>query len=247
MQKFYNAVELFFIGLLNLLYNAGILTYEFIRYGNRKWWWSLRWQFLVNYATSPAFRIVRGESPDQEYPQDNFIYGETPAHTLEKILTLCDARRDQLFIDLGCGRGLTVYYANFLFGMKAHGYELLPTFIQKSRQIKEALDARGVKFYQKDILKADIKKARIIFIAGTTFDDSFIVQLTEKLREAGPGAVIVTLSYRLPEKFFSLFREQKMLFTWGTTHVYFHRRRDKAKSPRKSEGNCRDDISPSKG
>lgn len=217
--------ELFYIGILNIFYNLGLALYETVKFGRHRWWWKLRFNFFKNYFLRRLKNIITAESAQKKYPLENFIYGETPCVTVKTILENANCKPGDLFIDLGCGRGLAVFYAHYLKDLKAYGYEILPTFVRKARRIKQSLDLRRVKFFEKDILKADLSKACLVYVAGTTFTDEFISRLNDKLRQAPAGCVIVTLSYPLPEDDFCLFRQQVLYFTWGKSHVYYHRRR----------------------
>jgi len=227
IKKLLEPIELVFIGFGNLFYNLGMTIYETFLFGGRSWWWKIRFQYFINYIFSRTNWIVRRESPEFDYPEENFIYGETPCFTVKNILDAIECEPGDLFVDLGCGRGLTVFYAHFLKGLTTRGYELLPAFVRKARKIANSIDDEGVKFFENDVLDADLSGAKIVYIAGTTFPDDFIRKLNRKLREAPPGCHIVTLSYHLPDKYFNLYREMLLYFSWGKSHVYFHKRRDK--------------------
>lgn len=226
-MKIFEPFELLLIGIANLLFNLGLALYESLVFGRYSWWWKIRLGFLKQYFLSGTYGLVKREAKDYRYPLANFIYGETPCFTLKQILEACNAKPGGYFVDLGSGRGLTVFYAHYLKDMKASGYELLPTFVRKARNIAAFLKQKKIKFHQEDILKADISKADIIYIAGTTFPDSFIQKLNRKLRSAPLGCYVVTLSYSLPEKYFNLYKEAELYFTWGKTYVYFHKRRNR--------------------
>ncbi|MFP4498305.1 MAG: hypothetical protein ACLFQV_08855 [Vulcanimicrobiota bacterium] len=217
--------ELLFVGVVNMVYNLFLSLYENILFARNKWWRQLRWEFARNYLLAQIKNIVSTESSEFNYAEDNFIYGETPCITVKQMLDNLDVEPGDLFVDLGSGRGLTVFYAHFLKKLQAHGYELLPSFIRKARNIKNNLGIKDVKFFQKDFLYANLKEARVVYIAGTTFDEELTGKLIKLLKSAKKGTYIITLSYPLPEKNFILFREQVLLFSWGKTHVYYHKKR----------------------
>jgi SAM-dependent methyltransferase len=235
-------IRLFFVGLENLLYNAMLFFYELFLFGTRPWWWRLRLACSRRYLFTSLFRIVKTESRDAAYPEENFTYGETPCVTVQAMLREAGHRPGGLFVDLGCGRGMAAFYAHYLGGMKAHGYDLIPTFIRNARAIANELDAGDVSFFQKDIMESDISKAQIVYVAGTTFSDAFVKRLNVKLRQAPPDACVITLSYSLPERYFNLYREQVLLFSWGRTHVYYHRRRKRPKLHPQDPGSPHKDV-----
>lgn len=227
IRKLFEPIELVYVGFGNLFYNLGLTLYETFLFGSKFWWWKIRFQYFINYIFSRTNWIVRRESGEFDYPEENFIYGETPCFTVKQILEAIDCKPGDLFIDLGCGRGLTVFYSYFLKDLSAQGYEILPAFVRKARKIANSIGDEKVKFFEKDILTADLSGAKIIYIAGTTFPEDFIQKLNRKLRESPVGCHIVTLSYNLPDRYFNLYREKVLYFTWGKSHVYFHKRRDK--------------------
>jgi len=210
-----------------MFYRIWLNIYELFHFGTKSWWWKVRFLFLVNYFFFSTYRTVKKESAEFEYCDGNFIYGETPCITVKRILDCVEYMPGDIFIDLGSGRGMVVFYAYFLGNLETRGYELIPSFIRKSRKIADSLGADKIHFFQEDILEADISKAKIIFIAGTTFPEDFIAILNRKLRQATEGSTIITLSYKLPDSFFNLYRESILDFSWGRSHVYFHRRRNK--------------------
>jgi SAM-dependent methyltransferase len=217
-------IKLFFIAITNILYNAGIFVVELFHFGVKPWWWGLGICYFFSYCFINLNRLIRQESVDAGYPEENFIYGETPCITVREILRVARCGKDSLFIDLGCGRGRTVFYSHFLTGMNARGYDLIPTFIKKSERIRRKMKIENVEFFGKDILKSDVSDADLVYVAGTTFSDDFIKKLNKKLEEMKKDAVIVTLSYPLPPGLFHKFEKRMMFFSWGKSTVYFHRK-----------------------
>lgn len=225
-MKVFETIKLLLTGIANRLYNLIFFIYESFRYGLNLWWWKVRISCFFQYFLTGLYSLVITESAGTTYNADNFIYGETFCSTIEVMLSRVPGLLPgDVFVDLGCGRGLTVLYAYFLKKLKCKGYDLIPTFIRRANLIKQLSGANEVEFYLLDILEADISNAKVIYVAGTTFEDRFIKKLTNKLRQARADAVIITLSYPLSDRFFNLFREEELWFSWGKTHVYYHKKR----------------------
>lgn len=220
-------IELVFVGIGNYFYNLWLTVYELFLFGLKPWWWKVKGLYFFEYFFSWTYRIVRRESQDFDYDEDNFIYGETPCITVKRILDAVEHKPGDVFVDLGSGRGFAVIFAHFLGNLKTRGYELIPSFVRKGRKIAGMLGTDDISFFQEDILKAEIKDAAVVFIAGTTFPDDFVVKLNKKLRETPDGSSVVTLSYPLPDKYFVLYREMELLFSWGKATVFFQRRRSR--------------------
>jgi SAM-dependent methyltransferase len=217
--------SLIFIGIINLIYNTGIFFVELFYFGSKSWWWRLNYQYFLHYLFTNTNRLIRQESSTTGYPDENFIYGETPCITVRNMIKISCRSRDCLFIDLGCGRGRTVFYYHFLTGSNARGYEIIPTFTTKAERIREKLRVKDVEFINMDILDADISDACLVYVAGTTFSDKFTDKLNNRLQELPEGTVIITLSSSLPSTSFEQFEKKKMFLSWGKSTVYFHRKK----------------------
>jgi SAM-dependent methyltransferase len=159
------------------------------------------------------------------HSRDNYICGETPCITLRTILRNLDIKPGDLFIDLGCGRGQTVYYARLLFDMKAAGYDLIATFILKAKLINCFLKISGVDFIMDNILNAELGSAKVVYIVPTTFAADFLEEVNNKLQEAPPGAYIVSVTRPLDESRYELIRKDSLLYSWGRSPVYYYVRK----------------------
>jgi len=147
---------------------------------------------------------------------------------LRTILRNLDIKPGDLFIDLGCGRGMTVYYARLLFDMKARGYDLIATFILKARLINCFLRISSVEFIEDNILNADLGNAKVVYIVPTTFSPDFLEKVNKKLQEVPAGSYIVSVSRPLQEEHHELIRKESLLYSWGRTTVYFYVRKSEA-------------------
>jgi hypothetical protein len=224
-KKIIEIPELVIIGIGNLFYDVVLFIYQSIIFGFKMWWWKFHFYLFIEYLFGYHW-IARRDGKLQNYDPENFIYGETPCITVKMMLRELDINPGDIFIDLGCGRGLPVFYARFLFGLKSVGYDLLPTFIDKAKWMSFLLRMENIDFICGDSLKADLSDARVIYAATTAYPGNFRALLIEKLREAPPGSYIITLSYPLPEKYFNLYKQEKLFFSWGKADVYYHLRRN---------------------
>jgi len=170
-------------------------------------------------------RIANKEARKLPLDRDNYICGETPCITLRAILRNLEIRPGDLFIDLGCGRGMTVYYARLLFDMKARGYDLIATFILKARLINCFLQISDVEFIEDTILNADLGDARVVYIVPTTYSPDFFEEVNKKLLEVPAGSYIVSVSRPLQEEHYELIRKEIHLYSWGRSPVYYHVRK----------------------
>jgi SAM-dependent methyltransferase len=154
-----------------------------------------------------------------------FVYGETGPLTTKLILQEVNPKKNSLIYDLGCGRGTFLFSANFIFDLRGVGIELFTPYIEHGRQLRKTLKTAGISFKNENIADADISQADIVYCAGTTFDESLLIIIREKLKGLKPGAVVIFVHHPMPEEEFILFNEGSYPFTWGTDKVYFYRRK----------------------
>ena len=167
----------------------------------------------------------------REYPsvkgmgEENFIYGETGVLTTKLLLQEVETKKQQLIYDLGCGRGTFLFAANFLFGLRGVGVELFTPYITHGMKLKKALKCGGIHFLNENILDVDFSSADIVYFAGTTYEQTVLEGVWEKMKGLRPGAVIISVHHKLPEEDFVMYYEGKFPFSWGTDEVYFYKKK----------------------
>lgn len=212
------------MSVVSLLYDSLLFIYQSFIFGRRLWWWRLNLYYALEYMLG-IHRVANRESKSLQLAADNFICGETPCITLKRIVENCAYQPGDTFIDLGCGRGQTVFFARLMFNLKARGYELIPTFVTKARLINFLLKTDRVEFFHRNILDADLQDAKIVYIVPTTFTEDFLERVSQKLREVPAGSFIVSASRPLDEAHFELFRQDRLLYSWGKSAVYYYLRK----------------------
>ncbi|MFH0802511.1 MAG: methyltransferase domain-containing protein [bacterium] len=209
-------------GLGNFFYNAGLLTKEAFSLGWRPWWWKMRLAAFFVYLKDPPHRVILREKASLTAADEDLIYGETPPLTMKKLLEQVQAGPEDVFYDLGCGRGLTVLTAARVYNMTAVGVDMIPTFIERARKTKKFLGRSKSDFILSSFLDVDLSRATIVYTASTTFSEETMKALAEKLKALKAGARVITLSAPLKSSHFSLSGSGVFDFTWGKTHAYFH-------------------------
>ncbi|SCA63951.1 hypothetical protein SCG7109_BS_00030 [Chlamydiales bacterium SCGC AG-110-M15] len=61
-----------------------------------------------------------------------YAYGETPLTTMDLIAKEASITKDDTVFELGCGRGLTVFWLHCFIGCRVIGIEWVPKFLQKA-------------------------------------------------------------------------------------------------------------------
>ncbi|KAF0249504.1 MAG: hypothetical protein FD167_1098, partial [bacterium] len=102
--------------------------------------------YQLSYFSDGPYSIVRKEGKRAPVLPQNLTYGETPCLTIRKILQELELKPSDHFVDLGCGRGLTVFFVNQYFHIPATGVDIIPTFIRRAKILAKNLGLTQVKF-----------------------------------------------------------------------------------------------------
>ena len=221
MKQFF---KLLLIGITNPFYNLGLGALELSRFWRCGWWWRLRALLFLFYLADSPFAVIRREGPRAPVRVENLVYGETPCLTMQKILAELRPDSNDHFIDLGSGRGLTVFFVRFYSNIPATGIEVVPTFVRRAQKVVRLLGLSGIDFIQENlswILEEQIEKGTIFYLAGTTFQDELLDKIALRLERLRPGVRLVTLSEAFPSEQFRVTAVKPYYFSWGKTDVYF--------------------------
>ena len=206
----------------NLIYNFFIKIKELLKFSANKIYIKLQYLLFCEYFfTSPYMIIKRNKNAG-----GNFIYGETPILTMHKILEDAGVSSEDLLVDLGCGRGITLFGAYISKNMHCIGVDLIEPFITKGNKIVQKLKTDKIKFVNCDILTYDLSKGNVFFIAGTTFEDEVISKIALKLSALKTGSKIISLSQKINADGFRVIYKKKYQFSWGDTLVYIQEKQE---------------------
>jgi len=161
-------------------------------------------------------------------PKDitSLTYGETSWFAIKKILDTVQAGNNDIFYDLGCGTGRTVFFARIYYGVKkAIGVDLIPTFIQTAKKIVKDNGIDGIDFIENNIFKTSLKNGTIFLTVVTVcYNNAMIEQLKEKLKEISPDSWVVTVSCPLICDHLKLVYTKYLFYSWGIAKTFFHKR-----------------------
>lgn len=113
---------------------------------------------------------------------------------LKKALELAKLKKDELFIDLGCGGGIVLAEAQ-KYGVRAVGYDISPwcVFLAKLKNRKYA----NVQVVKKNIWQVNLRQADVIYCY---LMPEFLKQLAPKFKkELKHGARVISVSFQIPE------------------------------------------------
>ena len=215
-------MELLVVYFENLIYNLSIKFKEFLKWGMNKTWLKIQFLLFREYFLNSPFSIIKKYANKN----DDFIYGETPLLTLDRILNDAGVTSDDVFVDLGCGRGLTLFGAYLSKNMKCVGIDLIEPFIKKGKKIALELKTDKIEFITNDITTYDFSTGNVFFIAGTTFDEELINKVAKKLSKVKANTKIISLSQKINAENFKVMWKKKYQFSWGDTLVYMQEKQE---------------------
>lgn len=173
------------------------------------------------YLLSKEFLKRRGA-------KEIYAYGETPLTVLAEICRRCGVLPNDRFVDLGCGRGRSLFFLATHFGCKAVGVEQIPEFVERGNQIAKNVELLSVSLLHQDILDADLSAATIIYLYGTCLEEEVIERLIEKFAHLQRGTRIITVSFPLSDycqaNLFQVKDEFTLRFPWGSARGYIQER-----------------------
>lgn len=111
--------------------------------------------------------------------------------TTIRLLEVAEAKglgRPSLFVDLGCGRGVTCLTAASL-GIPSLGLEQELAWVQAARTVADELGLPA-RFEAGDFLAADWPSEGLYFVVGTAYPDSMRDEIANRLGLLGIGKVI---------------------------------------------------------
>ncbi len=154
-------------------------------------------------------------------------YGETPLPVFAKIAQECGLNSEDVFFDLGCGRGRGAMFLSHLIGCPVVGIDWTPFFIQTAQKIIASTYPRlSANFCCSDMLTADLSEATVIFLYGTCLSDETICLLASRFEKLALGIKVITVSYPLSDynPRFHVHKQFTALFPWGEGEIYINSR-----------------------
>ncbi len=183
-------------------------------------WKEQRWVKRTFYH-NPEFKKLDQallSSPNPYHIPKAFPYGETPLSTLKQIADRWHITASDYIIELGCGRGRGVFFLAHYTGATVKGIDWTPEFISYAKSVAAQFPHLSVSFSCKDMHRADLSSATVIYLYGTCLSDMSVETLSKRFCRLKPFTKIITVSEPLPQ----LIVQDKSVgsFSWGKTDVY---------------------------
>ncbi len=149
------------------------------------------------------------------------VYGETPLTELYAILTKLELKKEDCFIDLGCGRGRSVLFVSTFFGCKAIGIDIVPLFCERGQKIASCLPLPP-KFLCEDMTTSDLKEGTVLYFYALCLEEDLLLSMIFKLTKLKKGTKIITVSFPLSDysEAFSTLFSKIASYPWGKTELF---------------------------
>lgn len=152
-------------------------------------------------------------------------YGETPLSVFSLIAEECLLSKEDVVIEMGCGRGIGAVFLSNLVGCHVVGIDWVPFFIETAKSLLQAcFPSVSVTFLCEEMQTADFSKATVIYLYGTCLLDEEIASLTGKFESLPPSVKIITVSYPLSDysSSFCTIKQFSASFPWGQAEIYLN-------------------------
>ncbi len=211
-----------------LAWNASICLYELLSLGGRRaGWWRTHRALRRRFRGLDFDRMaqeVQGATPE------SLAYGETPVSSLMHLLKHSGLSPGSRFVDLGSGRGLTVFTA-CLAGFVASGLEFFPESVERARLAAADLGLE-VDFTVGDFLETPWPAGDLYYLASSAFGEGTRQRLGTRLAgELPPGTLVITLDWVLEPTDFEGLHTLPIPVTWGVARSFTWRRRGSEPAP----------------
>ncbi|HXE73583.1 MAG TPA: methyltransferase domain-containing protein [Candidatus Nitrosotenuis sp.] len=203
-----------------LAWHSSLALYEMAVLGRHPWWWRLHRSLARHFRgldPEGLARAAQGPAPE------SLAYGETPAVSLGRILTVSGLGPGARLVDLGSGRGLAVCTACCL-GWQAVGLEYFEEYVRRARRVAADLGVEA-EFVAGDFLSAPLPQGDLFYAASTAFGQATRARLGRRLaEELPPGTLLATLDWVLEPPAFEGLARFYIPVTWGVACVGLYRR-----------------------
>lgn len=164
------------------------------------------------------------QTRDLARPREDFRFGETPYPAGLEILREAKVAPQDVFYDLGAGKGKMTFLAALATGCRAVGLEMLASYTLVARRIVGHLGLEGrAEFRHADFLKADLGEATVLYAAASSWSQSTRERLLERIAGLSPGTRWISVGWECRHPALELLSARRLLFSWGRDTAWFYR------------------------
>lgn len=185
---------------------------------------------LLRYFFKEPFHICLYALRSYSFEEVQKGYGETFFTSMEQMLIRAKASADDVFYDLGCGRGRIVFFVHALLGCRCVGTDLVASFIKVAKSLVVKYQLKDIEFREDNIMTMSYEDATLIYLYATAFTEDAYPNLAKTLLRTPPGARIISVSFPLhehtPDNAFTLLDHFRVSFLWGKADVFLYQRQE---------------------
>lgn len=178
--------------------------------------------FTAYFFKNP-YRISKAFLKKQKAP-NLYTYGETYLTTIDQIARNCQILSHDHVLELGCGRGRSLFWLHTHVHCMVTGVDYIPEFINKALRIKKMLHLHKMTFIEKDLLVLNFNEASVIYFYGTSFSDDMIKEVIEKMKNLKKGTKVISVSFPLSDyceaTLFETVKQFEAKYPWGIADIY---------------------------
>jgi hypothetical protein len=159
-------------------------------------------------------------------PNLALTYGEIDLESFLALMSMTHPSPEDIFYDLGCGLGKTVFACHQVFNLKkCYGIEYLPELIEIAHKKQQALSLplSQMEFICQDILDINWPSDSILYLNVASFVPDFWQNINQKILQ-NPAKKIITLAKPILNLKHHQIKETKVLTSWGVVPAYVHRK-----------------------
>lgn len=153
----------------------------------------------------------------------NLTYGETSYFAIRESFKVVGLTKDDIFYDLGCGTGKTVFYANAVHGAKAIGVDIIGDFIDNANLIVNSLKLKNINFLEKSIFDINLKDGTVFYITPTCFDAENMQKVMKMFEKLPKGSRLIVLSRHLPLPNLEMIGRKSLYYSWGKAETFYYK------------------------
>ena len=144
-------------------------------------------------------------------------YGETPLTSFAQLAQAVELTSNDVYLELGSGRGKTCVWAALFCKCKAFGIEWIPLFFRLSQRLCYLLRIPAV-FKLQSIFDADLSTVTVAYLYSTQLTTEQIKKIPFSSMPSGARFILISE----PHPIIPVSKTIPLAFPWGHTQAYIH-------------------------
>lgn len=208
---------------LNLCYSTIIIAYESNWLRKNKVLQEVDKQLSILYQDNNQFWVSLLASYKQQKEKIvNMTYGETTYFSIAESFKFIQLNDKDVFYDLGCGTGKTVFTANVVFGAKSTGLEIVEDFVDNANEVVKLLKLEKITFIEKSIFEHNLKDGTVFYVTPTCFDEENMKKLSKKFKDLPKNSRLIVLSKRIDLPNLKPLGSKMLFYSWGKAETFYY-------------------------